>query len=113
MAENISKDTEEKIGQLQLLEQSMQNLSVQKQNFQAQLLEIDSAIKELNETDKAYKIIGNIMVASNKEDLGADLKSKKEMFEIRIKTIEKQEKNIKDKAAAMQEEVMKQLQAKK
>jgi len=113
MAENISKDTEEKIGQLQLLEQSMQNLSVQKQNFQAQLLEIDSAIKELNETDKAYKIIGNIMVASNKEDLEADLKSKKEMFEIRIKTIEKQEKNIKDKAAAMQEEVMKQLQAKK
>ena len=37
---------------------------------------------------------------------------KKEVAELRIKTIEKQEKQMKEKASAMQTEVMKQLKEK-
>lgn len=39
----ISKDAQEKISQLQLLEQNLQNLLLQRQQFQAQLTEIESA----------------------------------------------------------------------
>jgi len=109
MAE-MSKETEQKITQLQLMEQSMQNFMVQKQQFQAQLIEIESALSELNNAKDAFKIVGNIMVSAKKEDLEKDLSSKKEMVELRIKNIEKQEKQVKDKASAMQEEVMKKLQ---
>ncbi len=77
MAE-LSKETEQKIAQLQLYEQSLQNILIQKQQFQSQSLEIDSALKELEATKEAYKIVGNIMVASKKEDLKKDLESKKE-----------------------------------
>ena len=63
------KDAEKKLGQLQLLEQSMQNLLMQKQQFQLQQVEIESALKELEKTKEAYKIVGNIMVLSKKEDL--------------------------------------------
>ena len=89
-----------------MLEQNLQNFLVQKQNFQMQMIEIDSALDELTKTDKAYKIVGNLMVASKKEELEADLKNRKEMTELRIKSIEKQEKSLKERAAKLQKEVL-------
>lgn len=112
MTDKMSKETEQKIQQLQLLEQSMQNFLVQKQQFQAQLMEIESALGELDKTDKAYKIVGNIMVASDKEELKKDLNSKKETVELRIKSLDKQESQMKEKATSMQQEVMKELEKK-
>lgn len=108
MAE-ISKETEHKINQLQLFEQGMQTILGQKQQFQMQLVEIESALSELDKSDTAYKIVGNIMVASDKEDLKADLKSKKDIVELRLKTLEKQENQIKEKAEKLQAEVLKKI----
>ncbi len=108
MAE-ISKESEKKINQLQILEQSMQNLLMQKQQFQLQEVEIESALKELEKVNEAYKIVGNIMVLSKKDDLESDLKSKKEIIELRIKTMEKQENQLREKASKLQEEVMKEI----
>ena len=108
MAE-ISKETEHKINQLQLFEQGMQTILAQKQQFQMQLVEIESALNELNKSDTAYKIVGNIMVASDKEDLKADLKSKKDIVDLRLKTLEKQENQIKEKAEKLQAEVLKKI----
>jgi len=91
---------------MQLLEQNMQNFMQQKQQFQSQLIEVNSAIEELEKSEEAYKIIGNVMVLSKKEDLKKDLGSKKEMIELRIKTIEKQEAELKEKAKKLQGEVL-------
>jgi prefoldin beta subunit len=100
------KGSEEKIQKLQLLEQNMQNYLAQKQQFQSQAVEIDSALEELKDQTTAYKIVGNIMVSAKREDLEADLKKKKEMIDLRIKSIEKQEDLIKKKAKTIQEEVL-------
>lgn len=108
MAE-ISKETEQEIAQLQLYEQSLQNILIQKQQFQSQSLEIESALKELETTKEAYKIVGNIMVSSKKEDLKKDLESKKEVVSLRIKALEKQENQIREKAKKLQEEVSKKI----
>ena len=102
----VSKDTEEKISQLQMFEQSLQNFLGQKQQFQVQLVEIESALNELENTEKAYKIVGNIMVESDKNELKADLQSKKEITELRIKTMEKQEAQVREKASKLQAEVL-------
>ncbi|MBU0627974.1 MAG: prefoldin subunit beta [Nanoarchaeota archaeon] len=104
MAE-MSKETEQKISQLQLYEQSLQNILMQKQQFQSQSMEVDSALSELENTKEAYKIVGNIMVASKKEDLKKELESKKETLNLRIKTFEKQEDHIREKAKKIQQEV--------
>ncbi|MBW3000023.1 prefoldin subunit beta [Candidatus Woesearchaeota archaeon] len=104
--------TEDKLGQLQLLEQNLQGFLMQKQNFQAQLLEVDSALSELETTDTAFKIVGNIMVASKKEELKKDLEKKKEMLELRIKSIEKQEETLREKAKKTQEEVLQEMKKK-
>ena len=103
----VSKEAENKLGQLQMLEQSMQNLLMQKQQFQLQQVEIESALKELEKVNEAYKIVGNIMVLSKKTDLKTDLTSKKEVIELRIKSMEKQENQLREKASKLQSEVLK------
>ena len=88
----------------------MQNILMQKQQFQSQIIEIESALNELKNSEENYKIIGNIMVKTNKEELQKDLNQKRELFELRIKTIEKQEKETKEKASKIQTEVMKEIE---
>lgn len=102
----MEKKTQEKIQTLQLLEQNLQNFLMQKQQFQSQLVEIESALSELSRAKEAYKIVGNIMVSSGKDALEKELKEKQETFGIRIRTIEKQENSIKDRAKKLQEEVL-------
>ena len=105
----LSKETEEKIQQLQMMEQNMQNFLSQKQTFQVQLVEITSALEELEKVEKAYKIVGNIIIQEDSKKLQEDLKQKKEITELRIKNIEKQEDKIKKKAAELQADVLKEM----
>ena len=105
----MDKETQEKIGQLQMLEQSMQSFMMQKQQFRAQLMEVESALKELENTSEAFKIVGTVMIKAEKESLVKELEEKKERLSLRIKSIETQENQLKEKSASMQKEVMNQL----
>lgn len=102
----LQKETQERIQQLQLLEQNLQAFMLQKQSYQSQLVEIESALNGLKDTKEAYKIVGNIMVASKKEDLQKNLKDKQEEAELRIKTLEKQEEKIRLRAKDLQKEIL-------
>ena len=98
---------DENVQRLQMIEQNLQMLNKQKQQFQAQAFEVDGAITELEHTSSAYKIIGGLMIQTNKETLRGELKSKKELLDLRVKTLEKQEQQIRDKAQQLREEVLK------
>ena len=99
---------ENKIQELQVIEQNLQNLLLQKQTFQTKLMESENALKELKESKKqAYKIVGGIMIAEDKNKLEKELNEEKDILNLRIKNIEKQEELIKNKANKIQEEVMK------
>jgi prefoldin beta subunit len=102
----IPKETQEKIKQLQMLEQALQQLLMQKQTFQLQLMEVESALKELQGNDEAYKIIGNIMVLTKKESLENELQEKKETIGLRIAALEKQEAKTREKASSLQKDVL-------
>ena len=97
------KNSKQDIQQLQMIEQNLTKILNQKQQFQMQLSELQSAESELKDESVSYKIVGNIMVKSDSKDLREDIKSKKEMIELRIKTIEKQEKNLQEKAKNLKE----------
>ena len=96
-----------KIEQLQLLEQGLHALSSQRQELEAKQLEADAVISQLVSQPVSYKVIGNIMVKADSATLVEDLKQIKESAIIRIKSIEKQEQNMKVKAKDLQAEVMK------
>lgn len=107
---DIQKETQEKIAQLQMIEHSLNNFISQKQNFQSQVLEIENALNEMqNCKGKIYKITGNVMFESEKESLSKDLKEKKDLLDIRIKSLEKQETALEEKAKTLQSEVMEEL----
>jgi prefoldin beta subunit len=109
---DIPKDAQEKIQRMQIIEQNLQQLLMQKQQFQSQLFELESALKELEGTKQAYKIVGNIMVAAEKEDLKKDVLQKKEIAELRVSSIEKQEQQLKDRAKKLQEEILSTIKSK-
>lgn len=103
----MDKKTEEKVAELQMIEQNLQRFLTQKQQFQTQIVEVDNALKELSNAKQTHKIIGNIMVEVDKKKLESDIKSKKEILELRLKSIEKQEQSMREKADNIQKEVMK------
>jgi len=80
--------------QLRLTQQNLQNVMLQKQQIQGQLIELESALTELKTTEKAYKIVGKIMIASSKEKLTKELQEKKEVQEIRLKNFNRQEEKL-------------------
>jgi|SRR3989344_374353 len=109
----MNKETEQKIEQIQLIEQNLQNILGQKQNFQSQLLEVENALEEIKKSkDKVYRIVGSIMVLSEKQDVEKYLNSKKEIVELRIKNLEKQEDKLKEKVNEFQQEILKELKNK-
>jgi len=107
----IPKATEEKIAQLQLFEQNLQSLSAQKQSLQSQILEMNNAVKEVEiATGVVYKIVGPIMIHAEKEKITKDLKERKDVLDLRIKSVEKQEKSVEEKAKELQTEIMAELE---
>jgi prefoldin beta subunit len=105
MAE-IPKEAQESISKLQMIEQNMQALLVQRQQFQAQLFELESAVKELAKAPEAFRIIGNIMVGTDAKQLQGELSQRKDVVELRLKNLEKQEKQLKERAEALQKDVL-------
>ncbi|MFP4403623.1 MAG: prefoldin subunit [Nanoarchaeota archaeon] len=96
-----------KIESLQILEQNIQQYSTQKQQFQMQLVEVESALSEISNSKKeTFKIIGNIMVSSNQEDLKKELLSKQEMLKLRIESFEKHEEKLRKQAKDLQQEIL-------
>jgi prefoldin beta subunit len=106
--DKLNQDLQEKIQQLQMMEQSMQQILMQKQAFQFELNETESALAEVKKTkDEVFKMVGQIMLKANKEDVEKELSGKKDILNLRVKAIEKQENSIKQDSDKLREEVMK------
>ncbi len=103
----------EKIQELQVLEQNLQNLSLQRQAFDFELSESEHALEELsNSKGEVFKIVGQIMVKSEKNALKDELEKKIKLLSLRVKTFESQEKEFSERADAIREALTKKGQSK-
>lgn len=102
--------TSESVNHLQLLRQNLEAVALQKQQIDSQISELSSAISEIKQTDKTYKILGRVMVATPKDQLQKDLNEKKDLAEIRLKNFNDQEKRIQKEMEEVQKQVVKDLQ---
>lgn len=99
---------QEKIQQLQFLEQNVRSLLMQKQAFQMDLSENSAALKEvLKSKDSVYKIIGQLMIKIDKDVTVKELEGKEKLIKSRLEVIEKQEKEMNDKLTEIKEELIK------
>jgi len=87
---DLDRNKEGKIQELQLLEQSLQNTLMQKQAFQMELSETQSALKEIEKSkDDVFKIVGQLMIKTEKAKVTEDLSNKEKILDLRVKTLEK------------------------
>lgn len=102
------------IEELQSLESGIQSLLMQKQNLQIELNESLNALSEVEKTgDEVYKILNGIMIKADKTRVLAELKEKKKLFELRVNSIEKQEKIFEEKAEKIRKELNEEMNKKK
>ncbi len=107
------KDQDKKIQELQILEQNLQNILMQKQAFQMELSETVSALKEIEKSKEGvYKIIGSLMIKKDSKEVMEDLKNKEKLLDMRLKNLEKQEDGFSSKADKLREEIMSSLEKK-
>ena len=108
--EKISKETQEKIQQLQIFEQNLQNFLLQKQAFQFELNETENALEEMKKTkEDVYKLIGQVMIKVTKDEIEKELQQKRDILNLRIKAIEKQESQFREETEKLREEVLKKI----
>ena len=107
MERKISQEAAKKIQELQILEQTVQNILMQRQAFLLELNETNLALEELKTADKeVYKVVGQIMFKTSKDESEKDLKSKKEILELKSKNLERQEAGLKDRLMKLREEIL-------
>jgi len=100
-------DQNKKIQEMQILEHNLQNLLMQKQAFQMESSETNAALNELEKSgDEVFKIIGQLMIKTKKEDVKKELESKKKILELRNKAISKQEEALSTQLEKIREELM-------
>lgn len=106
----FDKETQEKIKEMQMYEQNLNNLLMQKQVFQMELIEAENALSELGKAnDEVYKIFGNIMIKSNNKKIQEELEKRKDLVNLRLKSIEKQENTLTQQAEELRNEVLKKI----
>ncbi len=107
----LDQETQKQIQELQILEQNLQNILLQKQSLQLEITEVENALAELKKAGKeVYKITGQIMIAANKEDLEKELKQKQELVSLRLKSLDKQEEGLVKSSEDLREEVLGKIQ---
>lgn len=98
---------EKKVQEMQFLEQNLQNLMMQKQAFQMELSETESALSQIKDSgDEVFKVIGQLMIKTNKDKIQKDLDEKQKVLQTRLNSLEKQETSLSEKLEEIREEVM-------
>ncbi len=103
--------TGKKVQEMQMIEQSLQSLLMQKQAFLMESEENDRALHELNNSgDEVYKLVGQLLIKSEKKKILEDLQKKSELLNLRIKNLEKQELSMTDKLENLRQDISKSFQ---
>ena len=107
----LDKETNKQIQDLQILEQSYQAMFMQKQSIQIELGETKTAIEEIDKSkDTIFRVIGQVMVKAEKDVLKKELKEKKDFLELRLRSIDKQEADLRGNIERIRGEIVSKLQ---
>ena len=102
----MTSDLNKNIQELQILEQSLQSVLMQKQQIQVELSEAENAYSEVSKSSgEIFKIFGGIMLKSEKSQILKELDEKKNLSGLRIQAIERQEDLINSKISQLRKSI--------
>jgi len=108
LSEELSKlppHVQERLLRLQQLQQTLQSVLIQKQQVELELTEIEQALSELQKVPDdtvIYKSIGSLLVKTDKVKVTADLNERKELLNMRVSVLGKQEERIRSQIKDLQ-----------
>ncbi len=88
------EDKNEELQEMQILDQNLNNMLLQKQAFQMELSETKAALDEIEKSQEIFKLIGGLMIKTEKEKAREELLAKEKILSMRIKSMEKQEDSL-------------------
>ncbi|MFA6489465.1 MAG: prefoldin subunit beta [Candidatus Micrarchaeia archaeon] len=98
MAEPLRNPDElqKQLTEFQETQRQLQFVTAQRQQLSLQVEELKMAEEELGKAEKGtiYRAVGPLLMETTKADANADLKGKKELFEMRITVLTKQEDKL-------------------
>jgi len=112
---SISPKVQNQIAQLQQMQQQMQTIGAQKNQYEMAVREARRATEELKDVpdeNAVFMSVGSVMMQKKKEDVLAKLNDKIETLEIRIKSLEKQETLLQGKFEQLQAQIKQALEGK-
>jgi prefoldin beta subunit len=111
--DDLSPKVQNQIAQFQQLQQQLQAVLNQKFQMDAQVKEMQRTTEELNKSPEdvvIYKSIGSLLIkAESKGVILKEIEDDKETMEVRVKTLERQEKSLKDRYQVLQDQLNKAL----
>lgn len=108
----LPPNVQERIQRLQQLQNTMQQLLLQKQRIEIELSESTKALETLSEADEnsiIYKSVGAVLVQRPRKDVVKELEDRKEFLDMRMKVVQKQEDKTKERLSELQANLQKDL----
>jgi len=115
MSEDISRlppQVQQRLLRLQQLQQTLQAVLTQKQQLELEFTEVEQALSELEKlTDSAtiYKSIGSLLVKAKKGKVTTELKERKDLINMRINVLGKQEERLRTQVKDLQTKLQRDL----
>jgi prefoldin beta subunit len=111
----MSPKLQNQIAQYQSIQQQLQMVMTQRNQYSLQLEEVERALEELGKTkpeSAIYKNVGSLLIkVENLEDLKKELGEMKDTLGIKVKSMERQEGQLKERFEALRTEITSQLKA--
>lgn len=108
MQGNLPPEAQEKLEQLQNLQETAQQVAVQKNQAETELEESRhamQAIEDVGSETSMYREVGELMIETDYETAQEELEEKIDSLEIRVETLKKQEDRVETQFENLQEEL--------
>ena len=108
----LPPNIQDKISRLQQLQNTLQQLLLQKQRLDLERNESERALKTLDgvtSETKVYKSAGAILVEKDRDAVVKELKDRLDFLEMRSKVLAKQEGNTRERLTSIQESLQQEL----
>ncbi|WP_052886018.1 prefoldin subunit beta [Thermoproteus uzoniensis] len=100
------------VNRFQQAQNQLQSVLLRKQQYEAELRDVEKAmgeIEKLSQDAKVYKSVGNFLLQTSRDVALQELKERKELLELHIKTLSRQESMLREQLDKLRDDINKEL----
>jgi len=108
VTERITPELQQALIRYQQIQNQLGQVITEKNFIVSELTEINRALEVLNSIDPegvVYKNVGHVMVKVKRDDAIKELSDRKELLELRLKSVEKQEQLLRNQLSEVQSRI--------